>query len=119
MILRVSRRVRGQAFQVPVLFLDHDRLPQCCPWRPLGLEHRVQLLEGAAAGFDAEQKPYQAVYQVQPDEDEVVVPVDGFQCNGGDVGVVEVRAVGQDDVLCIVRYQRRISLTTSGGKARE
>lgn len=58
MILRVSGRVSGQALQVSVLFLDHDRLPQRRPGRPLGLEHRVQLFEGAAAGFDAEQEPH-------------------------------------------------------------
>lgn len=105
MILRVPGRVCGEAFQVSVLFLDHDRLPQRRPGRPLSLEHPVQLLEGAATGFDAEHEPYQAVDQVQPDKDEVVVPVDGFECDCGDVGVVEVRAVGQDDVLCYVRYR--------------
>lgn len=100
MILRVSGRVRGQALQVTVLLLNHDRLPQRRPRRPLGLEHGVELLEGAAAGLDPEQEPRQAVDEVQPDKDEVVVPVDGFERDRGDVGVVEVRAVGQDDVLC-------------------
>ena len=88
MILRIAGRVSGQSFQVSVLFLDHDRLPQRRPGRPLGLEDRVQLLEGAAAGLHAEQEPHQAVDQVQPDKDEVVVPVDCFERNRGDEGVV-------------------------------
>lgn len=88
-----------------VLFLDHDRLPQGRSWRPLCLEHRVQLFKGAAAGFNAEQEPHEAVDQVQADKDEVVVPVDGFERDRGDVCVVEVRAVGKNDVLCVVTDQ--------------
>lgn len=91
--------VRGQTLQVSVLLLHHDRLPERRPGRPLGLEHRVELLEGSAAGLDAQHEPHEAVDEVQHDKDQVVVPVDRLECNCCDVGVVQVGTVGKDDVL--------------------
>lgn len=79
--------------------LDHDVLLQSSTRRELGVEDFVQLLKSAATGLNTEEPPDEGIDEVKADKDEVVAPVDGFESNGGNIGVVEVGAVGHDDVL--------------------
>ena len=79
--------------------LEHDVLLQSSTRRPLGVEDFVHLLQSAAASLDTEDKPAKGVNEIEADEDEIVAPIDGLEGDGGDVGVVEVGAVGKDDVL--------------------
>lgn len=79
--------------------LDHDVLLQSSTRRELGVEDLVQLLESTTTGLNTEEPPDEGIDEVKADKDEVVAPVDGFESNGGNIGVVEVGAVGHDDVL--------------------
>jgi hypothetical protein len=77
-----------------VVGLDHDRLLKSSTRRELGIEHIVQLLQSTPTGLDTKGEPDNTIDEVQPDEDEVVVPVDSLEGDGRDVGVVQVGAVG-------------------------
>ncbi len=91
--------VAAQLLEVSIALSHHDSLLQRSPGRELGVEDGVHLLQRAATGLDTQGEPDDAVDAVEADEDEVVPPVDGLERDGGDVRVVQVGAVGQNDVL--------------------
>lgn len=79
-----------EACEMAVLLPDHDLLLQGSTRRPLGVEDFVQLLQRTATSFNAKEVPADGVNEIEADEDEVVAPVDGVQCDGSDIGVVKI-----------------------------
>ena len=82
-----------------ISLLKHDRLFQCSARRELGVEDLVELLQSSATRLDAEEVPDSGIYDVEADENQIVPPVNRIQRNGRDICVVEIGAIGQNDVL--------------------
>lgn len=77
----------------------HDGLLQSRSGRELGIENLLHLFQGATMSLDTQEIPNGGIDDVEADKDKVVAKVDGLEGDGSDVGVVEVGAVRQDDVL--------------------
>lgn len=48
------------------------------------------------------------ISKIQRDKNQIIFPRDGFECDGGDVGVVEICRVVHYDVLIVFCVKKRI-----------
>lgn len=85
--------------QVTISLFYHDGLLQSRSGRELGIEHLFHLFQGAATSLNTQEIPNGGIDNVEADKDKVVAKVDGLEGNGSDVCVVEIGAIGQNDVL--------------------
>lgn len=82
-----------------IFLLYHDGLLQSRSGRELGIEHLLHLFQGTTTSLDTQEIPDGGIDNVEADKNKVVAKVNGLESDGSNVGVVEIGAVGQNDVL--------------------
>lgn len=107
--LRLVLLVTVDALEVTVA-LDHDGLLQSRTRRPLCVKDLFHFLKGSAARLNTENEPHGCVEQVERHKHKVVAPVNLLESHGSHVRVVQVGAVGKNDVLLVLAEVKRMTI---------